>query len=95
MKVLVTSGSPDRPFGPELEEAEEARKAHETAHSHHRIKVRTYRSKSHDSLKREFWAVPIPPDPAPGEGKSHAARARAKQATKQATKPTKAKVVVS
>jgi hypothetical protein len=82
MKLLVTEGAPDRPFAPELEKAEEIRSTHETAHSGHKIKVRTFRSHRNDSLKREFWAVAIQHDSPPHEGKSHAARARTKKVVK-------------
>jgi hypothetical protein len=89
-KLLVTKGPAGRPFAPELAEAQAAlAKWAEGAASHDNdartmaIKVRTYRNKA--SLIREFWAVDqysshlaehrLRP---PGEGKSHAARVRAK-----------------
>lgn len=78
-KLLVTSGPSGRPFQPELEEAT----VHLTGHNGLVMKVRTFRSKDGQTIKREFWAVsPISShlakqhDRAPGSGKSHAARTR-------------------
>lgn len=73
-KVLVTWGPAGRPYQPELDEAEATRKGIRELRGH-RLKCRTFHYKG-NGLRREFWAVPIQVDSPPGEGKSHAARAR-------------------
>lgn len=75
MCVLVTSGLPDRPYDVELAEAQKLAFG-DGLNKDRRVKCVTRRR--HGWLRREFWLVPAHSagEPAPGTGKSHAARKR-------------------